>query len=264
MDKCAKYIANGEVGIVTGFKNNTHIVQFSSQEGYAYNFNSGITDSEQLLELAYALTVHKAQGSGFKTTIFVLVEPERGIDPLVTREMLYTALSRQSDKVFIIYNKEASELKKYAAPEYSDLAHRKTNLFSDPVIREIRSAWYDSNLIHTTIAGERVRSKSEVIIADLLHNSGVKYEYELPLTFENGITVRPDFTVTKSNGDKVYWEHLGMLGDYGYRRDWERKQKTYAEYGITVENKLLITSKDERSGAINSQQIQRLIDEHLR
>ena len=58
-----------------------------THRGYIYNFFSGASEDSPL-ELAYALTVHKAQGSGFKSTIFVLIEPDRGINPLVTREML--------------------------------------------------------------------------------------------------------------------------------------------------------------------------------
>jgi hypothetical protein len=72
-------------------------------------------------------------------TIFVLVEPEHGIDPFVVRELLYTTLTRQSEKVCIVYNKQPNELKKYANPEYSDLAHRKTNIFIHPIFKELKA-----------------------------------------------------------------------------------------------------------------------------
>lgn len=278
MENCERYIANGEVGIVTklnkkkhwSYRNNRlesmnveHIVQFSTQTGYAYNFKSGISESEtQQLELAYALTVHKAQGSGFKVTIFVLIEPERGLNPLVTREMLYTALTRQSNKVFIIYNKQPSEIKKYESAELSDLAHRKTNLFGQAILREIRSGWYDSNLIHITIDGKLVRSKSEVIVYNMLVNSGREPIYEKILTFADGTRVLPDFTIETSSGT-VYWEHLGKLGDYNYRKDWERKQKLYADNGITKEKGNLIITRDELSGAIDTQIISHIITDKL-
>lgn len=79
MDGCEKYIANGEIGIVRELQKSHHVVQFSSQVGYDYDFYSGVSEDNSQLELAYALTVHKAQGSGFKATIFVLIEPERGL-----------------------------------------------------------------------------------------------------------------------------------------------------------------------------------------
>lgn len=267
MDECQKYIANGEIGLVTGLKRlgktDTHVVQFSTQPGYAYNLRSGVSESDTQLELAYALTVHKAQGSGFNVSIIVLIEPERGLNRLMTREMLYTALTRQSEKVFIIYNKTPSEIKKYGSAELSDLAHRKTNLFGEAILRETKSGWYDSKLIHKTSDGKYVvRSKSEVIIYNMLVNAGCEPTYEKPLDFPDGTKVLPDFTIETPIG-AVYWEHLGMLGDYNYRKDWERKQKIYADNGITVENCKLIISQDELSGAIDTQKIAQLIAKTL-
>ena len=261
MDKCEKYIANGEIGLVRELQKDSHVVQFSSQDGYDYNFYSSVSDDDSQLELAYALTVHKAQGSGFKATIFVLIEPERGLSPLVTREMLYTALTRQSNKVFIIYNKHPSELKKYSNAELSDLAYRKTNLFGNAILRQVSNRWYDNKNIHITIDGTRVKSKSETLVYNLLLVAGKQpiYEQELRLS---GITVHPDFTLETSYGT-VYWEHLGMLGDYNYSKDWERKKKLYAEHEISEEYGNLILSKDELSGAIDTQLINSLITDKL-
>ena len=95
-----KYVANGEIGIVTGpFKKRRSKVSLdqlkvtlSSQLGYEYSYWSGDLDEDQrLLELAYALTVHKAQGSEFDTVFVVLPNPCR----ILSRELLYTALTRQ-------------------------------------------------------------------------------------------------------------------------------------------------------------------------
>ncbi|MBQ9321830.1 MAG: hypothetical protein IJ239_05705, partial [Eubacterium sp.] len=46
-----------------------------------------------------------------------------------------------------------------------------------------------------TSKGERVRSKSEVIIADTLARMGVPYRYEFPIRFSGTGTFHPDFTV---------------------------------------------------------------------
>jgi len=97
-------------------------------------------------------------------------------------------------------------------------------------------------------------------VADALSRNGIDYEYEKLLTFPDGEKVFPDFTLTKSDREIIYWEHLGMLGDYGYRRDWERKKQIYADHGITIKNGLLVTSQDELSGAISSPEIQLSID----
>ena len=264
MDACEKYLANGEIGIVRGLREkgkNIHVVQFSSQVGYEYNFYSGVTEENSLLELAYSLTVHKSQGSGFKATIFVLIEPEKGRNPLVTREMLYTALTRQTDKVFIIYNKQPSEIRKYMALEYSDLALRKTNLFGNAVLRQLKNKWFDGNLIHVTIDGTRVRSKSEVIVYNLLIDKGLHPIYERELKLGN-VTIHPDFTLETTHGT-IYWEHLGMLGNRGYSKDWERKRKLYLDHGYSEQNGNLVLSQDELNGSIDSNAISKLIEKYL-
>ena len=46
---------------------------------------------------------------------------------------------------------------------------------------------------YTTARGERVRSKSEVIIADTLNRLNVPYRYEYPLKLKGGQTFYPDF-----------------------------------------------------------------------
>ena len=49
-------------------------------------------------------------------------------------------------------------------------------------------------ILHSSLFGEMVRSKSEVIIADQLANHDFEYGYEQPLTI-NGVTKYPDFTI---------------------------------------------------------------------
>ncbi len=86
-----------------------------------------------------------------------------------------------------------------------------------------------------TSKGERVRSKSEVMIADALYQAGIPYRYECPLQLE-GQTVYPDFTILRA-GDRqeIYWEHLGMMDDPEYcvnalkRSDYMNPADTFRE-----------------------------------
>ena len=167
--------------------------------------------------------------------------------------MLYTALTRQSEKVFIIYNKEPSEIRKYSGVELSDLAHRKTNLFGNTVLRQVKDGWFDSKHIFITEDGTKVLSKSEVIVYNMMFEAGLNPIYERELRLGD-IIVHPDFTIETTTGD-IFWEHLGMLGDYGYRKDWERKKNLYSEHGISIENGNLILSQDELNGSIDSTKI---------
>jgi hypothetical protein len=263
---CENYIANGEIGIVNRIwqkpkdKSNNHLVMFSSQKGYSYRYHSSISEGDADLELAYALTVHKVQGSGFKITIFILNEPENGISSFLSRELLYTALTRQSDKVFVLYNKEPWELKKYSDACYSDLARRLTNLFDKPIICEHEGGWYDNNLIHITINNEKVRSKSEVIVANELKHAEIAYIYEKKLKLDDGSEWLPDFTLIMPDGREIYWEHLGMLRNRQYRQKWEYKKSVYEKNGISEKNGNLIISMDKSNGGIDASEVAEIIE----
>ncbi len=126
--------------------------------------------------MAYALTVHKAQGSEFGK-VFLIVPQNCH---LLSRELLYTAITRQQNEIIILYQGSLSELKKYASELYSDTAKRLTNLFYSPNPVEIKGCMYEENLIHKTCTGIPVRSKSEVIIYDRLQAKGLDPEYEQP------------------------------------------------------------------------------------
>lgn len=51
------------------------------------------------LQLAYCMTIHKSQGSEFARVIVVMLEQHR---PLLSRRLLYTALTRASEQVLLI------------------------------------------------------------------------------------------------------------------------------------------------------------------
>jgi hypothetical protein len=111
-------------------------------------------------------------------------------------------------------------------------------------------------LIHRTRKGIAVRSKSEVVVADVLDALGISYEYEQPLysrTDPKDFRL-PDFTVS-FEGDVFYWEHLGMLNVPSYREAWERKQTWYKENGFSDR---LITSQDAPDGGIDAAKIEQI------
>ena len=85
------------------------------------------------------------------------------------------------------------------------------------------------NRIHHTTDGNIVRSKSEVIIANLLHAAGIAYRYEEPLHYDGG-KILPDFTIYLSNGQKIFWEHVGMLGVEDYDKRWAEKLRVYEKF----------------------------------
>ena len=94
-----------------------------------------------------------------------------------------------------------------------------------------------------------VRSKSELVIANMLHHMEIDYLYERPLEgeMEPG-KVRPDFTFTDPGGEPIVWEHLGMLGKADYRQKWQRKRAWYESNGFVPEENLFTTEDDEKGG----------------
>lgn len=268
------YVANGEIGIACasykkGIKNNYLNVCFSTQKNYTYSYDKKDFDEEAGtagLELAYALTVHKSQGSQFDTVILVLAEPCR----IISRELLYTALTRQVDKIIILYNQEAYHLLKYTSENNSDISKRFTDLFADVFaddqgshkaqITKVGNTFFDDKLIHKTARGELVRSKSEVIIADALFHNGLDYEYEPALILE-GKVKRPDFKIIDGDtGEEWYWEHCGMMSDTRYAKKWHDKEQFYAKNGIKQGKNLIVTEEYSGEG-LDSYKINEIIQQ---
>ena len=99
-----------------------------------------------------------------------------------------------------------------------------------------------------TERGERVRSKSEKIIADKLHYLGIPYLYEKPLFLNGGIVVFPDFTILKMPEKReIYLEHFGMLQDETYADGTLQKMRTYERNGIYLGVNLLVTFETDKS-----------------
>jgi len=258
-EKNDSYVANGDIGIVTGHRKMKGRnwapyeieVELASQPGISYKYKPWEFDSQEgtpPLELAYALTVHKTQGSEFGKTFVVIPNPCRNL----TREMLYTALTRQKDKVIILHQGDFRELMHYSQEASSEINRRMTNLFAPSVPVEIKvqnkSVFLDARLIYLTENGDLVRSKSEWIIADKLKAAGIKYQYEQPLILD-GVERFPDFTIQDEDSGTVwYWEHNGMLSDDEYKKRWERKEAAYRNAKIFP---LPLPQKDdERNGTL--------------
>lgn len=93
-----------------------------------------------------------------------------------------------------------------------------------------------------TDRGERVRSKSEKIIADKLNSMNIPYRYEYPLKLSGFGIVYPDFTILNLRTRKEYYlEHFGRMDDPDYAGKTVQKLETYQRNGIYPGEKLLIT-----------------------
>lgn len=111
--------------------------------------------------------------------------------------------------------------------------------------------------------GERMRSKSEVLIANALTKSNLPYKYESPVAIKNGTSLYPDFTILDIKRRRtVYWEHLGKMGDVSYvmRNIW--KLDEYKKIDIRLGINLFITYESSIN-ALGTDDINRTIESIL-
>ena len=110
-----------------------------------------------------------------------------------------------------------------------------------------------------TDRGELVRSKSELIIANLLAHENIPYRYECPRRLRGIGVIYPDFTVLSPHtGKEIYWEHQGRMDDPDYAEKAVRRTLWYTQNGILPGDRLLLTSETGNC-PINVQQIKDLI-----
>ncbi|WP_349315822.1 exodeoxyribonuclease V subunit alpha [Chitinophaga sp. MM2321] len=87
---------NGDTGIIRADHNGVLMAWFEDSTGGLKGVLPGYLT---LAETAFAMTIHKSQGSEFGEVLVVL--PDTTDVPILTRELLYTAVSRARRRVFV-------------------------------------------------------------------------------------------------------------------------------------------------------------------
>lgn len=148
-----------------------------------------------------------------------------------------------------------------------------------------------------TAKGERVRSKSEIIIADTLARLRIPYRYEAPLQLEiptqlktdatfvdlgapkthhrtsasqgkkaakRLATFHPDFTCLNIRTRKEFiWEHFGMMEDSEYAKSAVEKERIYASAGY-VQGVNFIATTETTDMPLNSQYVEMIAEKLLK
>ncbi len=247
-------VFNGEIGVVgaigfdskiwktlkTGYgpRLGRFAVEFTRKPGITVGYGNDVPHGgrfkrsesvEENLELAYAVSIHKAQGSEFGHT-FVII-PASKKRP-VSAELVYTALTRASRHCTLLIENDVSSLLDARRRENTQTRQINSSLFELHLVkRELtnRDGWYEVGKIHEALSGDMLRSKSEVIIANLLHDRQIPFLYEKPLFAADGTVRLPDFTVV-FGGRTFFWEHLGRMDLPDYAQAWAEKQKWYERW----------------------------------
>lgn len=99
-----------------------------------------------------------------------------------------------------------------------------------------------TDLEYYTSNGLRVRSKSEVIIADTLTHMGVPFKYECPCKIRGLGKIHPDFTCLNLRSRKtILWEHLGMMDSPDYSSRAAKRINSYNAAGYNFGANLVAT-----------------------
>lgn len=124
---------------------------------------------------------------------------------------------------------------------------------------------FDENIPEIyTEKGERVRSKSEKIIADKLYMMGIPYRYEYPLKMAGVGTVYPDFTILKvSSRREIVLEHFGMMDNPDYCEKALRKINSYAKNGYILGDNLLVTFESSTI-PLDARDVQKMMEKHIK
>ena len=115
-----------------------------------------------------------------------------------------------------------------------------------------------------TDRGERVRSKSEILIANALYKYHIPYRYEYPLVLKGFGRIHPDFMVLNVRLRKeFFWEHMGMMDDADYAEDALQRIHMYEKNDI-FPGKKLILSHETMKNPLSTTHIEKLIMHYLR
>lgn len=108
---------------------------------------------------------------------------------------------------------------------------------------------------------ERVRSKSEKIIADMLYHKKIPYKYECPINLKGLGMIYPDFTCLRLADRKtILWEHLGMMTDPIYCQKAMKKIDIYAKNGFIQGRDIIYTFESEKN-SLNTMSVENLINQ---
>lgn len=202
----------------------------------------------------------------------------RGLAQKKYVELVLESLRKQSATLECLlqeYHPDAcNEIYASMRPEFQNVVE---SLF--PSGEELAAAWKSvryrgkslegANLM--SLDGVKVRSKSELMIANALAASGVPYRYEFPHKMNwrcnDGrvrlVKVHPDFTCLNLRTRREFiWEHFGMMDDSKYADETLEKFEDYERNGFVFGENFVYTM-ESKAHPLDLKKIQAVINRWL-
>ena len=131
-----------------------------------------------------------------------------------------------------------------------DLIEYRCDSHRDWANQEYPKNTYEYHGLHLTSFGLRVRSRGEIVIAEVAHKMGIPFRFDQMITLDNGSTISPDFTFENKYDEEFYIEYCGMMDDPYYVQRHLIKRGSYEQNGINEWNNIrYIYSKDDSLNA---------------
>lgn len=163
--------------------------------------------------------------------------------------------SYNPQKMQKLYLKQSLEKQKMITPvllEQSDFSEKWQKKAYE------RKGFEEEEVEFNTSSGLRVRSKSELLIAEILVKMKIPFRYEFPVKLKE-YTVHPDFfCLNVKNGEEIIWEHFGLVENPDYAAAMVKKIQAYQEKGYFPGKNLIYTFESLRN-PLNTKQIEEII-----
>lgn len=188
----------------------------------------------------------------YYTTLLKDLQAEKKATDLYLK---YCPLTRQSEQLLSDTSLYSELLTPFFLTESQELLNWMNTSYE-------RNTKYPEQLIHKTISGNLVRSKSESLIDMLLYTHTIPFRYECALQLGD-ITLYPDFTIRHPySGQIFYWEHFGRMDDPIYCKNTYSKLQLYSSHGI-IPSVHLITTYETQEHPLSTESVEKIIQQYF-
>lgn len=245
-EKIRNQLKDAPEGTLRISKSNNHIQYYHCKEEIPRKNGIYLHKTEEEL-------VHQLAQKGYNEKVLRLVEKR-------LRQISRIAEEYQDDEIEKIFLREHKLRQKLICPVESTWKQQLEQWMKEEYEGK---GFKEGNPIIYSDRGERVRSKSEKILADYFYHNNIPYKYEKPLRLAGYGVVYPDFTfLSRRTGREIYWEHEGRMDDPNYAKSAIKKIESYENNGIHIGERLILTFETE-SMVLSRKSIERNVKRFL-
>lgn len=152
-----------------------------------------------------------------------------------------------------------SEYQALLSPYFKPISEELSQWIKEPYERNQN---HPEQLLHKSISGNILRSKSESMVDTSLFLHKIPFRYECALTLGE-TTIFPDFTIRHpKTGETIYWEHFGLIDNPNYSKNAYQKMQLYTNYGI-IPSYQLITTFETKEQPLTGYFIEKVIEHYF-